>query len=654
MIINKLILNNIGLYSGSNEFNLQVTDNENIVLIGGKNGSGKTTFLDSIKLCLYGSLLFNGDTTKYNKFIRKFIRNGEQEGEIELSISYYESNEKVDLLIKRSWSLKPRSIHENFVITKNGNEFKEVSKRYWQDFILEIIPYGLINLFFFDGEKIEHLAKDLNKTQVGNAIKSLLGVSSLEYLNTCMEVYKNKVLDSSNTDTSIKAEIEIAEDRQRAIAEELGEVLHAGSNLKDRIKIINDKVNHLKHELTGLGGNIINDYTALQKEKELLEENITSVENQIRDLAGTYLPLTLFTDGLSQLEIQLIEEENVIKHITTKELIEAKLKDIERVILEDTNQPALFSKINDILLNFDLPNSQVIHALSSTESRDVLGTIETVKKHIVTFAQGLKKQLHDLSVKLKDVDLAIEKAPKQDLIKPYLDKIKKHAENRKKLEIELAEIDKKHDQLYEEDEKLAKSIKELRAKIENNIKLEYNNKLLNKSINVLNQFKYSFISRRIKQLEKYLLENLQLLNRKTDIIDSLSIDPRTFQVTLFDNKGNKISKSRLSAGERQIFAISLLWALTMVSGRMLPTIIDTPLSRLDSDHRSNIVNGYFKKGSHQMIILSTDEEIDENLYLDLNDHISMELTLNYNKNAKKADISTNYFWYKDAEVSNEI
>jgi DNA sulfur modification protein DndD len=649
MIINQIKIENIGIYAGENLFDFGITDEKNIILIGGKNGSGKTTLLDSIKLCLYGDLLFNRDTTKYNNFIKKFIRNGESLGKIELSISYYHMNEKIDLEISRNWEIKNKSIKETLLLETNGAKFEATSKKYWQDYILEIIPYGLINLFFFDGEKIESLAKDLNKVQVSSAIKNLMGISALDYLDNCMELYNNKIIDSSNTDSAVREAINSAETRRNELSNELGHALHERSTLLNNIKILNDKISHLNNELMSVGGNIINDYSSLQTEKDLLQKQIHEVENSIRELASTYLPLTLYMDGLVALSNQLNEESKLYKYNIAQEHIQSKLSDIQKFISDES----LFISIKNSLLNFELPDIQIIHGLSETDTKNILSTIDIVQNSVLPRSIELKAKLEELNMQLNDIELAIEKAPRKDILKPLLDKIHKSVGDKGNLEAQYAIADNKVEKLYAEDEKLEKDLKVYRSQIESNIKLQHNVKLLGKSRKVLDKFKDSFIQRRLSILEKYLLDNLQLLSRKRDVINSLQIDPGTFQVNLFDMSGNKISKSRFSAGERQVFAISLLWALSMVSTKLLPTIIDTPLSRLDSDHRSNIVNEYFKRGSHQMIILSTDEEVDEPLYNDIKDNISKQYHLEFEPNNKSTQISTDYFW-TNIEATNEV
>src|SRR5690606_33202414 len=98
--------------------------------------------------------------------------------------------------------------------------------------------------------------------------------------------------------------------------------------------------------------------------------------------------------------------------------------------------------------------------------------------------------------------------------------------------------------------------------------------------------------------------------------------PDAYSVTLFDQTGMLVDKKALSAGEKQIYAIAMLEALGRTSGRSLPLIIDTPLGRLDSKHRDKLVNNYFPTASHQVVILSTDTEIDESFYSALSPEIS--------------------------------
>lgn len=88
----------------------------------------------------------------------------------------------------------------------------------------------------------------------------------------------------------------------------------------------------------------------------------------------------------------------------------------------------------------------------------------------------------------------------------------------------------------------------------------------------------------------------------------------------------------------------MLWALTICSGRPLPFIIDTPLGRLDSEHRERIVNEFFPNASHQMVILSTDTEIDQVYFQDLMPHVAKTYLLEFDEKENMTKIIPGYFW----------
>jgi DNA sulfur modification protein DndD len=125
----------------------------------------------------------------------------------------------------------------------------------------------------------------------------------------------------------------------------------------------------------------------------------------------------------------------------------------------------------------------------------------------------------------------------------------------------------------------------------------------------LGEFKIRVIRKHSRKIEALMLESFQALLRKQGLVSGLTIDPESFAVTLLDRSGHPLPFDRLSAGERQLLATSLLWGLARASGRPVPTIIDTPLGRLDSSHRHHLIERYFGFASHQVLLLSTDEEI---------------------------------------------
>lgn len=160
----------------------------------------------------------------------------------------------------------------------------------------------------------------------------------------------------------------------------------------------------------------------------------------------------------------------------------------------------------------------------------------------------------------------------------------------------------------------------------------------------LNEFATRVTVNKIKNVEIEFIQSFRRLARKDDININAKIEPHNFSVKLLDDFGNEISKNSLSAGERQIYAIAMLDALAKTSGRKLPIIIDTPLARLDSKHRKKLVENYFPRASHQVIILSTDTEIDKTYLASLKEHISHTIMLDYCGSEGSSNVETGYFW----------
>ena len=141
-----------------------------------------------------------------------------------------------------------------------------------------------------------------------------------------------------------------------------------------------------------------------------------------------------------------------------------------------------------------------------------------------------------------------------------------------------------------------------------------------------------------------ILDSFNQLISKNALIREFIINTGDFGITLKGANGEIISPERLSAGERQLLAVAMLWGLARASGRILPSVIDTPLGRLDSSHRKNIVEKYFPFSSHQVFLLSTDEEIDKKHFEQLKPWIGHSYILQFNEEINATKIEKGYFW----------
>jgi DNA sulfur modification protein DndD len=156
-------------------------------------------------------------------------------------------------------------------------------------------------------------------------------------------------------------------------------------------------------------------------------------------------------------------------------------------------------------------------------------------------------------------------------------------------------------------------------------------------------FRVILVERRRTQLQELILEAFQVLARKADLVTGLTIDPETMVVRLQTSDGQVVAAQQLSAGERQLLAIAILWGLARASGQPVPVVIDTPLGRLDGVHRRALVERYFPDASHQVILLSTDKEVDADFSEMLGDSVAYRYLIGYNATKKSSSFSRGYF-----------
>lgn len=106
---------------------------------------------------------------------------------------------------------------------------------------------------------------------------------------------------------------------------------------------------------------------------------------------------------------------------------------------------------------------------------------------------------------------------------------------------------------------------------------------------------------------------------------------------------SRIELNQLSKGEKQVFILSLYWAIIKSSNQAVPFIIDTPFARIDTEHRERITEAFFPEVSDQVVILSTDEEVVGDYYAVLKPRISKEYILDYDPQSSKTVVSQGYF-----------
>jgi DNA sulfur modification protein DndD len=146
---------------------------------------------------------------------------------------------------------------------------------------------------------------------------------------------------------------------------------------------------------------------------------------------------------------------------------------------------------------------------------------------------------------------------------------------------------------------------------------------------VLSTFKDRLLASKAAWLSDMITAEFQSLLRKQKLIERVEVAADTYMVRIISRGGEVLPMERLSAGERQLLAIAVLSALIRERKGLFPVVVDTPLARLDRTHRQALIQRFFAKISHQVLVLSTDEEVEGTVHEAMQRHTSASFVIQF-------------------------
>lgn len=647
MILKKLTLHNFGLYAGTNTFDFD-TDKP-VILIGGMNGRGKTTFLESVLLALYGrrSFAFSESKLSYPAYLKKLINaaDGTLCTYIELSFVSGHDESKSVFKLRREWSAQYRDIQDTICVFKNGIEDTFLSDN-WAMYIEELLPSAISSFFFFDGEKISELAVESTGEQMRNSIKTLLGIDVLDRLESDLK----KILTSKSKTLAASDYYQQIQELQKTQAE-LDERLTMLHRDIVEINTYNDvhqrEINNLEAQFMAKGGGIGNNKASLFARKNKLEDELRDVNERILEHASAELPLALVEPLLHSIyEGASKEQAERHEHLAAEriqQLISEFRQDTKTITKQMENfisfvRTATESKTYSGSFNYNLSDNALAQTklLSNSFLHDIIRDTERLQER----RARLKVELDEIeNYLLVEVDEASTGSIYAN-IKNLTAQIGANEERKHRLEIEEAVVSSQLIQVQRELAKLIeKSLAELESMDESTRVVRYTNNALM----LLRTYRMRLQEQKTVVLAQTMTDCYKKIANKKNLIDHVEIHTETLNITYYDTAGIEVDKKCLSAGEKQLMVVAMLWALAICSHNKLPVIIDTPLARLDSAHRERMVKAYFPHASDQTIILSTDAEIDSHYYKLLKPAVGKEFTLVYDDNSKSTRIIEGYF-----------
>ena len=654
MILDELVLENFSAYGGRQEITLTPKGKKRrLIIVGALNGRGKTTMLDAIQLALYGNRarISNRGSLAYETYLSRTRHRGASVTEpfsVELEFSIHEGQGQVRYRVRRAWIEGSRGIKEVLEVRRNGERDRALTET-WAEHIEELLPLEISSLFFFDGEKVESLANpDQASGVISAAVTGLLGLGVIERLQRdLMVIERRKQTEAIGEEADVdlgrfEDKVAEAEGYTSAAAQRCAEAQNVVDRLETELKSAEDRARKD-------GGDLFERRLDLERGRATAQDEVTVTNTLLREVASGALPLGLCTDllgslegsaaGASALEAPELRSLLVGRDREVLDRLRSELSDDVAAVVEAALAEDVTRRVTDLMSKGYQP--------SLTATRAAAAAKEQINVARQAMADLLVARTGSLEL-VADFERQQAGIPAEEAIAATL-------ERRAQLREEVAEARGRLGLLIEEQDRAERDLALRRADLEKERQAAAMQRMQGsdavrvvehaaKVRDTLEQLKSQVRQRSISRIEEVVVDCFRKLLGKENFITKLELDPTTCEPTLTNKVGQQLHLERLSAGERQLFAVSMLWGLAIVSGRQLPTIIDTPLGRLDSMHRFTLVDRYFPKAAEQVILLSTDKEIDFELAERLAPVTGRWYRVDYDNDRESSTISNGYFF----------
>lgn len=654
MLLRSLTLNNVGVYRGQQQVRFSTDSNQPVTLIGGLNGSGKTSLLHAIPLVLYGNRarwVLNG--VSYAEHLNSLIHHGAYTASIILEFDRSEAGQQVRYSVERSWHrTRPRKATDRLVVSANGEPRTDLAAG-WAEFVEGIMPVAVAELAIFDGEKIESLADPASSAEVlRTSIYGLLGLGLIDRLRTDLRNFRRRTAKAHRSrqpelliQAIAKAETELAEAESDAIAASvaLGDAETVQADLQAQL-------HRAKDELAIAGGGLLAERDDIQRCLAEAAAAADAVERELRQVATSDLPLALVPD-LIKLTVAAGEqyEASRLAHQTYSAMMSRDTRVAKRLIaaldLHDTQADLLRGLLRTDLEALDQPDPPSFSpTLECTDAARSL--LQHRLSDLRATAKRLARQLKEHNTDIERLDAMLSAVPDAASIAAAVRSVATaEAELQvadksvERASLAAATADRRVTDAHRVVDTLAHAALDVETAEKNNARTA---REISAADEVLEQFAHHIVCKHLDRITNEINAALAVLLRKQGLVASVLIDPDNLSVTLLDSRCQQVGTHRLSAGERQMMATSILWGLSRYTGMTLPTVIDAPLGRLDRAHRTNLIERYFPNASRQVVLLSTDEEIAGDHLRRLQPSVGLQYQLGFNETEACTTIRPGY------------
>ena len=640
MILRSVTFTDFGVYGGTQTLDL-APDTEGaydrpIVLFRGKNGVGKTTFVEGVRLALHGSLALGPRVSRkaYEHHLRRRIHRPAAEVDeppteagVRVVIDFVQGGDRRTYEVYRSWRSTGAGIVETVTVLEDGEPPDHVAADDYNAFLRELVPAVAGDLFFFDGEKIDRLVDDEAADEsLGQAIEQLLGLHLVSLLDTDLGVYIDRSLDRADR-SAAEGELADAQDLRDELAEQAARLQGRVAEVEEALAATAAEIQRREQDLASEGGAYADHYEGLKQTKRKLQVDIEAARRRLIELSAGVLPFALAPRVLGDTLEQMDEEARFRDAQAVRELVERQRKAVRKILESDETYERLGTRIRTdkreelsraVLGVLFEPDADVcepddVYIRASDHDREVFAAWRA--EALGPVGEAVREAAADFESKeatLAKTEEALALAPPDIILQPIVEALTRLRTKKADLERDLDSLLSEASTAQFKLEKAENRLQRAHEALRNGEGADDKVKLAMRARDAFADYARALRARKVRAFSDVVLARFNELCRKARLLDGVDIDPTTFAVTLHRD-GQRFGRSELSAGEKQLFAVSALWALREVSEVPMPVVVDTPLGRLDRDHRLAMVRTFFPHVAHQVILLATDTEVDRAL-----------------------------------------
>ena len=554
MIIKKLKLHNFGVYAGDNEFVFE--GSKPIILIGGMNGRGKTTFLEAVLLALYGQRSFAYSDSKYKSYsgyLRSFVNRGSDDGTCSVTLEF-EINSGIPeyYMIQRMWNTESKRAKEQLIVQKDG-EYNEFLTNNWAMFVENVLPSALSSFFFFDGEQIAELAVDHTNEQLKNSIRSMLGISVLDVL--CNDINRNlKKMNRAGKQDITADEIQsLRQEKDQASADmevAEGELAKANTKLfKD-----NDALDALHELYTAKGGDAVNKRQDTLKTRGTLVAELSKENEALYGYAAEELPLLLVNDLLTEIKLQATDEHTSAVMQESVHQLDSFFSDFILTYSGDREAGQAF--INYVKNRTTDNQTAPVYGLSEHAIFQVNNLIEGKLDRTRQESYGILKKKKRIEKKINELDSFLSVDVNDQELQDIYKKIKIAEQRIIDDQVKIAELEQKRStinaRLITATSEFNKRVEAYLASAEIRDSADRITKYSHIALNIIKKYRVELQKRKTDLLAATITECYLKLANKKNLISQIKVDPQSLSLSYIDKQGNLVAKESLSAGEKQL------------------------------------------------------------------------------------------------------